>query len=178
MAKPDNIGDADFVDVPIEELISDSYAFESFSDINSNHSKDSYSLNEDLFNFLNESEETTHFSVVDKYGNAVSLTTTINGTFGNAITVDNAGFILNNEMDDFSIKPNFPNQYGLVGNEANSIAPNKRRLSSMTPTIVEDVNDDLFLVLGTPGGSTIITTIAQIIANVIDFNMDIDQAVE
>ena len=172
------LGDTDFVDVPIEILISDSYAFESFSDINSNHSKDSYSLNEDLFNFSNESEETTHFSVVDKHGNAVSLTYTINGWFGNGISVDNAGFLLNNEMDDFSIKPGYPNAYGLIGNKANSIEPNKRMLSSMTPTIVEDKSGQLSMVLGSPGGSTIITTVAQIIVNVVNFDMDIDQAVE
>ena len=124
----------------------------------------------------NESEETTHFSIVDRYGNAVSLTTTINGWFGNGITVDNAGFLLNNEMDDFSIKPGYPNLYGLVGNEANSIQPNKRMLSSMT-TIVENENNELLYVLGTPGGSTIITSVAQILINLIDFDMPLKEAV-
>ena len=126
----------------------------------------------------NESEETTHYSVVDKWGNAVSVTTTINGWFGNGIVVDDSGFLLNNEMDDFSSKPGHPNKYGLVGNKANAIEPNKRMLSSMTPTIVEDLNGDLFLVLGSPGGSTIITTVAQIILNIIDKRMNIKDAVE
>ena len=131
-----------------------------------------------MLTLIDESEETTHFSVTDKFGNAVSVTYTLNGWFGNGITVGEAGFLLNNEMDDFSSKPGHPNAYGLIGNKANAVEPKKRMLSSMTPTIVEDFNGDLFLVLGTPGGSTIITTIAQIIANVIDFNMDIGQAVE
>ena len=126
---------------------------------------------------MGKSEETTHFSIVDRYGNAVSLTTTINGWFGNGITVDNAGFLLNNEMDDFSIKPGYPNLYGLVGNEANSIQPNKRMLSSMTPTIVENENNELLYVLGTPGGSTIITSVAQILINLIDFDMPLKEAV-
>ena len=171
------LGDSDYIYVPTDKLISKKYAKQRFDGISLSHSTKSESLNVD-YSIFNESEETTHFSVVDKYGNAVSLTTTINGTFGNGITVDNAGFILNNEMDDFSIKPNFPNQYGLVGNEANSIAPNKRMLSSMTPTIVEDKNNDLFLVLGSPGGSTIITTVLQIAMNVIDFNMTLKEAIE
>ena len=171
------LGDIDFVDVPVDNLISDIYALERFISIDMNNSTNSYDINK-YMNLYNESEETTHFSIVDQYGNAVSLTTTINGSFGNGITVDNAGFLLNNEMDDFSIKPNFPNQYGLIGNEKNSIQPNKRMLSSMTPTIVEDENGQLFMVLGTPGGSTIITTVAQIIMNVIDYNMSLKEAVE
>ena len=125
-----------------------------------------------------EPEETTHYSVVDKWGNAVSVTTTINGWFGNGIVVDGAGFLLNNEMDDFSIKPGVPNAYGLIGNYANAIEPNKRMLSSMSPTIVENVDGELFLVVGSPGGSTIITTTAQVIMNVIDFKMTIEDAVE
>ena len=125
---------------------------------------------------LKESEETTHFSIVDKYGNASSLTTTLNGSFGSGIIVDSAGFLLNNEMDDFSIQPGYPNMYGLVGGEANSVEPSKRMLSSMTPTILEK-DGNLFMVLGTPGGSTIITAVFQTIINVIDFDMSIDQAV-
>jgi len=123
------------------------------------------------------SEETTHYSVVDKYGNAVSATTTLNNTFGNSIVVDSAGFLLNNQMDDFSVKPGFPNMYGLVGGEANSVSPGKRMLSSMTPTIVER-KGKLFLVVGSPGGSTIPTTVYQIIVNVIDFGMNIQSAVD
>ena len=172
------IGDTDFVDVPIGMLISDLYAFNNFSSIDPLNSTNSNTLNEELITNIEESEETTHFSVVDQYGNAVSVTYTLNGWFGNGITVTDAGFLLNNEMDDFSVKPGHPNAYGLIGNQANSIQANKRMLSSMTPTIVEDNESNLFMVLGTPGGSTIITTIAQIIVNVIDFNMDIGPAVD
>ncbi|MBU0474142.1 MAG: gamma-glutamyltransferase [Bacteroidetes bacterium] len=125
-----------------------------------------------------ESEETTHFSVVDSYGNAVSVTTTLNSTFGNKIVVSGAGFIMNNEMDDFSAKPGTSNQYGLLGGEANSIEPNKRMLSAMTPTIILNSEDKPFMVIGSPGGSTIITTVLQVILNVIDFNMDIQEAID
>ena len=125
-----------------------------------------------------ESDQTTHYSVVDKDGQAVSVTTTINGGFGSMVVVDGAGFVLTNEMDDFSAKPGVPNMFGLVGNEANSIAPGKRMLSSMTPTIVDDPEGRLFMVIGTPGGSTIITTVFQNILNVVDHRMDIQQAVD
>jgi len=172
------LGDSDFINIPIDRLISKEYANDRFSTISLKKSIPSDKIRYGAISIFNESEETTHFSIVDKFGNAVSLTTTINGWFGNGITVDNAGFLLNNEMDDFSIKPGYPNLYGLVGNYANSIQPNKRMLSSMTPTIVEDLNDNLFMVIGSPGGSTIITTIAQILMNVIDFNMPIKEAVE
>jgi len=123
------------------------------------------------------SEETTHYSVVDKMGNAVSATTTLNGTYGNRIVVDSAGFLLNNQMDDFSVKPGFPNMYGLVGGEANAVGPGKKILSSMTPVIVEK-DGKLFLVAGSPGGSTIPTSVYQVITNVIDFNMNIGEAVD
>jgi gamma-glutamyltranspeptidase/glutathione hydrolase len=122
-------------------------------------------------------EETTHYSVVDAMGNAVAATTTLNGTFGNCIVVDSAGFLLNNEMDDFSIKPGVPNMYGLIGGEANSVYPGKRMLSSMTPAIVEK-DGALFMIAGSPGGSTIPTSVLQVIVNVIDFGMDIRQAVD
>jgi len=125
-----------------------------------------------------EKEETTHYSVIDKWGNAVSVTTTVNGWYGSGIMVDKGGFLLNNEMDDFSIKPGYPNKYGLVGSWANSIMPYKRMLSSMTPTIVEDSDGDILMIIGSPGGSTIITTVAQIISNVIDFDMPLKDAVE
>ncbi len=114
--------------------------------------------------------------MVDKWGNAVSVTTTLNSGFGNKIVVEGAGFLLNNEMDDFSIKPGFPNIYGLVGGEANSVQPGKRMLSCMTPTIVCN-KDELFMVVGTPGGSTIITSVYQTILNVIDFDMGMQEAV-
>ena len=171
------LGDSDFIDIPLEKLLSDKYAYVQFQSINPEKATDSYTINNDIISF-DDNEETTHYSIADKYGNSVSVTYTLNGWFGNGITVDGAGFLLNNEMDDFSSKPGYPNAYGLIGNHANAIEPNKRMLSSMTPTIVEDENNELFMILGTPGGSTIITTIAQIIINVIDFNMDIDQAVE
>ena len=114
---------------------------------------------------------------MDKYGNAVSVTTTINGGYGSKVVVEGAGFLLNNEMDDFSVKPGYPNMFGLVGGEANSIEPNKRMLSSMTPTIIEK-NDKLFMVVGTPGGSTIITSVFQTILNVIDYGMGMQEAVD
>ena len=172
------LGDTDFIDVPINNLISKKYAYDRFLTISPELATPSRELNHGSINIQEESEETTHFSIVDKFGNAVSLTTTINSWFGNGITVDNAGFLLNNEMDDFSIKPGFPNLYGLVGNEANSISPGKRMLSSMTPTIIENEQGDLYMVLGSPGGSTIITTVVQILIDTIDFNMPLKEAVE
>ena len=171
------LGDEDFVYVPVDSLISKNYAKHRFKMIDSNKSTVSSTLN-DMIKVDFESEETTHYSVVDKYGNAVSVTMTINGSFGSGITVDHAGFLLNNEMDDFSSKPNVPNQYGLIGNDKNAIRAEKRMLSSMTPTIVEDKSGELFLVLGSPGGSTIITTVAQIAMNVIDYNMTLNEAVQ
>jgi gamma-glutamyltranspeptidase/glutathione hydrolase len=123
-----------------------------------------------------ESEETTHFSIVDREGNAVSVTTTLNGGYGSMVFVKGAGFLLNNEMDDFSVKPGSPNMYGLLGGEANSIVPGKRMLSSMTPTILEK-GGELFMVVGTPGGSTIITSVFQTILNVLEFDMGMQAAV-
>jgi len=123
-----------------------------------------------------ESRETTHFSIVDRWGNAVSNTYTLNGWFGSAVTVASAGILLNNEMDDFSIKPGYPNLYGLVGSEANAIEPGKRMLSSMAPTMVLK-NGELFMVTGTPGGATIPTTVLQVVSNVVDFGMSLDEAV-
>jgi gamma-glutamyltranspeptidase/glutathione hydrolase len=123
-----------------------------------------------------ESTETTHYSIVDSEGNAIAATTTINDAYGSKLFCDELGFFLNNEMDDFSSKPGVPNMFGLIGNEANSIAPSKRMLSSMTPTIVEK-NGQLFMVVGTPGGSTIITSVLQTILNVYEFNMNMQEAV-
>jgi gamma-glutamyltranspeptidase/glutathione hydrolase len=170
------LGDPDFVSVPKSALLDSNYI------LNRMNSYDPYraSKSSDIFpgnNLINESEETTHYSIVDQYGNAVSVTTTLNGSFGSGVVVGGGGFLLNNEMDDFSSKPGTPNLYGLVGGEANSIQPNKRMLSSMTPTVVEK-NGKLFMVLGTPGGSTIITGVFQTILNVIEFNMTMDEAVE
>ena len=124
----------------------------------------------------NESTETTHYSIVDQFGNAVAATTTLNDGYGSKYYCDELGFFLNNEMDDFSARPGSPNMFGLVGNEANSIAPQKRMLSSMTPTIVEK-NGKLFMVVGTPGGSTIITSVLQTILNVYEYNLSMQEAV-
>ena len=170
------LGDPDFYDVPIGELIDKNYLDNRFNIIDPSIKTPSNQVKEGKIQ-LNESDETTHFSIVDKDGNAVSLTTTINGAYGSKVVVDNAGFILNNEMDDFSVKPGYPNMFGLIGGEANSIEPNKRMLSSMTPTIIEKDNN-LYMVLGTPGGSTIITSVFQTILNVIDFNMGMQEAVD
>src|SRR5690606_8879906 len=120
---------------------------------------------------LVESEQTTHYSIVDAEGNAVSLTTTINSGYGSKVFVEGAGFLLNNEMDDFSSKPGVPNVYGLLGGAANAIQPGKRMLSAMTPTILEK-DGQLFMVVGTPGGSTIITSVYQTILNVVDHGMN------
>lgn len=125
---------------------------------------------------LQESEETTHYSIVDQWGNAVSATTTLNGAYGSKLYCTPLGFFLNNEMDDFSAKPGVPNMFGLIGAEANSIAPEKRMLSSMTPTIVER-DGKLWMVVGTPGGSTIITAVSQTILNVYEFGQSMQQAV-
>ena len=172
------LGDMDFVPVPYSELISDEYSTNRWNEIDFDSARRSVDVQHGNLKKNDESEETTHYSVADRWGNAVSVTTTVNGWYGNGITVDNAGFLLNNEMDDFSSKPGVPNKYGLIGAEANAIYPGKRMLSSMTPTIVLDENNKLYLVLGSPGGSTIITTVAQIIMNVIDFEMTLETAVE
>ncbi len=169
------LGDPDFYEVPQNELISSNYLLERFGTIN-NLKTPSNQIKEGDIDLI-ESEETTHFSIVDKFGNAISVTTTINGAYGSKVVVDGAGFLLNNEMDDFSVKPGHPNMFGLVGGEANSIEANKRMLSSMSPTIIEK-NNNLFMVLGTPGGSTIITSVFQTILNVIDFNMGMQEAVD
>ena len=124
-----------------------------------------------------ESMETTHFSIVDQFGNAVALTTTLNGAYGSKLFADELGFFLNNEMDDFSVKPGVPNMFGLIGAAANKIEPQKRMLSSMTPTIVEK-DGKLWMTVGTPGGSTIITSVLQTILNVADFDMGMQEAVD
>lgn len=170
------LGDPDFVYIPVERMTEKTYLKERMRDFNS----EAASLSKDISAgtaIAKESEETTHYSITDAYGNAVSVTTTLNGSYGNHIVVEGAGFLLNNEMDDFSSKPGYPNIYGLVGGEANSIQPGKRMLSSMTPTIVEK-NDELYMVLGSPGGSTIITSVFQVLMNVIEFDMDIQSAVD
>lgn len=170
------LGDSDFYPVPLDSLIDEVYLNYRMNDFQA----DSASVSDQLAagNFVNskESFETTHTSIVDSEGNAVSLTTTLNSNFGCKVVVDGAGFFLNNEMDDFSIKPGTPNQFGLVGAEANAIQPGKRMLSSMTPTIIEK-DGQLFMVLGAPGGSTIITAVFQVFINVAEFGMPLDSAV-
>lgn len=169
------MGDTDFIDIPLEELMSDSYLKERWKDFNPEAASRSSDIRAgDIPGY--ESMETTHFSVVDKEGNAVSLTTTINGAYGSKVIVEGGGFLMNNEMDDFSIKAGVPNMFGLIGNKANEIAPGKRMLSCMTPTIIEK-NGKLFMVVGTPGGSTIMTSIFQTILNVIDHKMTMQQSV-
>ena len=174
-----HLGDADFYPVPIDQLISKDYAKTIFDRIEKDKNKavpssEIKSLDVDI---VYESKETTHYSVYDSYGNAVSTTTTINSSFGSGIVVDGAGFLLNNEMDDFSGKPGVMNQFGLLGTEANSIQPEKRMLSSMTPTIILK-NDGPYIIIGSPGGSQIITTVLQVVLNCIDFDMNIREAVE
>ncbi len=169
------LGDPDFVSVPQAHLIDPSYIAERMQ----NYSADNATLSKDVSHgdiIVVESDETTHFSIVDKEGNAVSVTTTLNGAYGSKVYVDEIGVFMNNEMDDFSSKPGTPNMFGLTGSEANSIAPKKRMLSSMTPSIVEK-NNQLYMVVGTPGGSTIITSVFQTILNVYEHGMEMQEAV-
>jgi gamma-glutamyltranspeptidase / glutathione hydrolase len=169
-------GDPDFVNVPVKALLNDSYLKNRFSSFNNDEASPADSINAGSVSGY-ESAETTHYSVADGEGNAVSATTTLNNTFGSSIVVAGAGFLLNDQMDDFSVKPGAPNMYGLIGGEANSIKPGKRMLSSMTPSIVEK-DGKLFLIAGSPGGSTIPTTVFQVITNVIDYKMSIACAVD
>lgn len=168
-----HLGDPDFWKVPVKTLVSHAYLRKRMSDYDSTKAGKSSGVQAGII----ESIETTHISIIDQWGNMVSVTTTLNGTFGSKTVVGGAGFILNNEMDDFSIKPGVPNMYGAVGGEANAIAPNKRMLSSMTPTLVVK-NNKPFMVLGTPGGTTIPTSVFQIIVDVIDFRMSAFKAVD
>lgn len=169
------LGDPDFVKVPVNELISKDYLQKRWSDFSWDKATDSKNIQGGALPGY-ESLETTHFSVVDKEGNAVSVTTTLNGGYGSRVVVKGGGFFMNNEMDDFSIKAGAPNMYGLIGNKANAIAPGKRMLSSMTPTIIEK-DRKLLMVVGTPGGSTIITSVYQTILNVLEHGMTMQQAV-
>jgi gamma-glutamyltranspeptidase / glutathione hydrolase len=169
------LGDQDFVDVPLKELTSKEYATSLRKNIDTEKATPSLKIAPGK-PLPYESNETTHFSIVDKYGNAVSNTYTINFSYGSGIVVEGAGFLLNNEMDDFSAKPGVPNAYGLIGGEANKIEPNKRMLSSMSPTIVKHQGKN-FLVTGSPGGSRIITTTLQVIMNVIDHGLNIQSSV-
>ena len=169
------LGDIDFVDVPLAGITSKAYAAELRAQINRFKASDSSKIKAGNAPGY-ESDQTTHYSIVDQYGNAVANTYTINFSFGSGIVVGGAGFLLNNEMDDFSAKPGVPNAYGLIGGDANAVEPNKRMLSSMSPTIVLK-DGKVFLVTGSPGGSLIITTTLQVIMNVIDHKMNIQEAV-
>lgn len=169
------MGDPDFFKVPMAELLDKSFNQQRMSKIDISKATPSAAVKASVFPGY-ESDETTHFSIVDKEGNAVSLTTTINGSYGSCVWVAGAGFLLNNEMDDFSVKPGSPNMYGLLGGKANAIEPGKRMLSAMAPTIVEQ-DGQLKMVVGTPGGSTIITSVFQAILNVVEFGMDAQASV-
>ena len=169
------LGDIDFVDVPLDSLIDQKYLNKRMESFSWDKATPSSTISHgEILGY--ESDETTHYSIVDPFGNAVSITTTLNTGYGSKVLVKGAGFFLNNEMDDFSSKPGTPNVYGLVGSKANEIAPEKRMLSSMTPTIVEK-DSNLFMVVGTPGGSTIITSVLQNLLNVVEFDMGMQKSV-
>ena len=169
------LGDSDFVDIPTEQLLNTEYLNDRMSNFTFDKATSSSTVSKGEVNYA-ESDETTHYSIVDQFGNAVSVTTTINGGYGSKLYSEELGLFFNNEMDDFSAKPGVPNMFGLIGAEANKIQPQKRMLSSMTPTIVEKDNE-LFVVVGTPGGSTIITAVAQTILNAHEFDMSMQEAV-
>lgn len=169
------LGDPDFVDVPMESLLDKDYLLERMESFSFDQATPSASVKPGTITAY-EKPETTHFSIVDQFGNAVSVTTTLNGNYGSKLYIPELGFFLNNEMDDFSAKPGTPNMFGLVGGEANAIVPQKRMLSSMSPTIVEK-DGQLYMVVGTPGGSTIITSVLQTILNVEVFGMNLQEAV-
>jgi gamma-glutamyltranspeptidase / glutathione hydrolase len=173
------LADPDYVPQPVERMISEEYARQRRGGIDPGRATPSALVEPGLGTppggpglALSEPENTTHFSIVDGQGNAVAVTTTLNSLYGNTVTVTGAGFLLNNVMDDFAAQPGSPNQFGLVQGEANAIEPGKRMLSAMSPTIVLDPTGRVKLVTGTPGGATIITTIAQVVSNVVDFGMD------
>jgi gamma-glutamyltranspeptidase / glutathione hydrolase len=170
------LGDPDFYKVPVAQLTDDAYLAKRVAEVDPDKPSDTKSVQPGLGTSMPEKAETTHFSVVDKWGNAVSNTYTINGYFGSGEVVPGAGIVLNDEMDDFSSKPGMPNMFGVVGSDANAIAPKKRPLSSMTPTILTK-DGKVALVIGTPGGSRIFTSVFQVINNVYDFKMPLKDAV-
>ena len=169
------LGDPDFVSIPQSKLISNNYLKSRMNNFSFDKATSSSEISYGKI-FPDESNETTHYSIIDPEGNAVAVTTTLNAGYGSKVYVEKGGFFLNNEMDDFSSKPGTPNMFGLIGSEANSILPEKRMLSSMTPTIIEK-KGDISMILGTPGGSTIITSVLQTILNVYEFQMNIQEAV-
>jgi gamma-glutamyltranspeptidase/glutathione hydrolase len=170
------LGDPDFNYIPTKELLNNDYLKSRFKSFSFNNVQSSKSISPGEL-FINESNETTHYSIVDNFGNAVSVTTTLNGNYGSKLISSELGFFLNNEMDDFSIKPGSPNMYGLIGGKTNSIEPEKRMLSSMTPSIVE-LNGKLSMVLGSPGGPTIITSVLQTLLNFYEFEYDMQKSVD
>ena len=170
------LGDPDFINIPVDSLLSDAYLKNRMDSFSFDGATPSHQIKHGNIQ-APESKETTHYSIVDSYGNAIAATTTLNASFGSKLYSKKLGFFLNNEMDDFSAKPGTPNLFGLIGADANAIAPQKRMLSSMTPTLVEKDNK-LWMSLGTPGGSTIITSVLQTILNVYEFNMSMQQAVD
>ena len=173
--RSDLMGDPDFMRLPVYEFMDKEYVESRMKNFSWDQATPSSEIKPGEIIF-NESYETTHFSIVDNEGNAVSVTTTLNNSFGSKVYVENSGFFLNNEMDDFSSKPGYPNFFGVIGSEANSIQPNKRMLSAMTPTIVLK-NNKPHLILGSPGGPSIITSVFQTILNVVEYNMDVNKAV-
>ena len=169
------LGDPDFIDIPVKTLMSGIYLTERMQSFTYENATPVDAIaHGEIVGY--ESDETTHYSIVDQFGNAIAVTTTLNGGYGSKLFADELGFFLNNEMDDFSSKPGEPNYYGLIGAEANSIAPEKRMLSSMTPTIVEK-DGEFYMSVGTPGGSTIITSVLQTILNVHEFELTMQDAV-
>ncbi len=170
------LGDPDFVNIPVSELTSDEYAAELRASISRSRASPSEQFNR--VPVLSEGNNTTHYSIVDGQGNAVAVTYTLNSGYGSGVTVGRAGFLLNNEMDDFTVRAGYPNQFGLIQGEANLVGPERRPLSAMTPTIVVDPQGQLRLVVGSPGGPRIITAVAQVIINVLDFGMDVRMAVD
>ena len=173
--RAEHLGDPDFINVPQKQLLDKSYNVNRMKDFSFDKATLSSAIKAGEI-IGKESMETTHYVIVDKDGNAASVTTTLNNSYGSLVVVEGAGFLLNDEMDDFSVKPGTPNLYGLVGGKANAIEPSKRMLSSMTPSILEK-DGKLFMVVGTPGGSTIITSVFQVILNVVDFGMTMQEAV-
>ena len=171
------LGDPDHVQVPTEGLIQKDYMQQRMASFNSSRITPADSIRAGEPMLTGESMETSHYSVADSSGMAVSVTTTLNSGYGSKVVIDGAGFFMNNEMNDFVLKPGVPNQFGLSGTKRNLVAPDRRMVSSMSPTIVEDPQDRLHLVIGAPGGSTIITTTFQVIMNVIDHGMNVEQAV-
>ncbi|MBN8679822.1 MAG: gamma-glutamyltransferase [Chitinophagales bacterium] len=172
--RAEHMGDPDYWKVPLKTLTDPVYIKARMADFKADSASNSNNI---IAGAIKESEETTHYSIVDREGNAVSVTTTLNDSYGSRVVVSGAGFILNNEMDDFSAKPGAPNLYGAVGGKANAIAPSKRPLSSMTPTIVTK-NGKNWLILGTPGGTTIPTSVFQVIVNVAEFGLSLPEAIQ